>query len=500
MKLDVHFSGSFFTNLEVRDIEAAPNGSGPTPVEKISIQSVRLDYSIPMLVRHGVGELLRSYEIHNADLVFLALPSQSKEEKEQKKSLAEDLNNLLGQPALYSDRVLIDHFNITVRSYTDVTEVKDVQALFDPWKPGYLRIAKIKVPGLPPWENLDGATSYTLRNLSVTNLKFSPELVIDEFDFDASQRAEAKGSMLLAARAFGGTARLSITGTRLNKKGQNLAKSYNTTLKVDVAGIDVHAAGAYFKAKNVPPVTLAWLTTTFAGEPESPQTWKGDLAARVEALDLGKVRVDAAELDSVFHDGQAQVTSGSVELGRNTLRLTGSAALPASINDFSKTNGQAKFQLDAPDLAGTTAALMPGQPITGALAGNGDLTLSNGTASADAVISATQVGNQQFGIASAKLNLQSAKPLGGASSAGNSINAALTGLTSHITAELAGLRANTVSVDSAAADVETNGDRITLHKLSVTRGESHVDLQATYRLPPSGKDFLHTAIDAQFSV
>src|SRR6266550_964083 len=64
LKLDAHFSGSIFTNLTVQAIRAIPNGHGPTPVEKIAIERVRLDYRLPMLLRHGVGEFLRSYEIH----------------------------------------------------------------------------------------------------------------------------------------------------------------------------------------------------------------------------------------------------------------------------------------------------------------------------------------------------------------------------------------------------------------------------------------------------
>src|SRR3954465_5976840 len=87
--LDVHFSGTIFTNLTVKDVRAVPNGKGPSPVERITIDSVRLEYSLPILIKRGVGEFLRSheikntvgeflrsYEIKNADLVFQAVPSK----------------------------------------------------------------------------------------------------------------------------------------------------------------------------------------------------------------------------------------------------------------------------------------------------------------------------------------------------------------------------------------------------------------------------------------
>src|SRR4051794_17184030 len=68
VKLDVRFEGSIFTNLSVLNLQALPTGE--TPVERISIEAVRLQYSLPMLIKHGVGEFLQSYELRNADLVF----------------------------------------------------------------------------------------------------------------------------------------------------------------------------------------------------------------------------------------------------------------------------------------------------------------------------------------------------------------------------------------------------------------------------------------------
>src|SRR6266513_2851764 len=94
LKLDAHFSGSIFTNLTVQAIRATPNGHGPTPVEKIAIERVRLDYRLPMLLRHGVGEFLHSYEIHNADLIFVAQESKTERERQQNRSLAQTLNSL----------------------------------------------------------------------------------------------------------------------------------------------------------------------------------------------------------------------------------------------------------------------------------------------------------------------------------------------------------------------------------------------------------------------
>jgi hypothetical protein len=116
--LDVHFalSGNLFTRLIVEQLRVKPDGSGPTPVEKIDIDSLRFDYSLRRLIRNGPGEALSNYEVRHADLRFVALPSKTKEEKESKKSIIETLRSILAQPAAYSDRVLIDDFSIHVES------------------------------------------------------------------------------------------------------------------------------------------------------------------------------------------------------------------------------------------------------------------------------------------------------------------------------------------------------------------------------------------------
>ncbi len=184
-----------------------------------------------------------------------------------------------------------------------------------------------------------------------------------------TQRAQNKGSFFLKGRFFGGTATVSISGAKLPKKGENLQSSYDTGLKFDAAGIDIQAAGAYFNAKNVPAIRLAWLTTTFTGEPEKPRTWKGGLAARTEASTFGKITTDAIEAEVTFADGTAQITSANVAMGRNFLQLEANAQLPDSINDFSKTDGSAKFTLQATDLPRITGAILPNVATSGSSRG-----------------------------------------------------------------------------------------------------------------------------------
>jgi hypothetical protein len=199
--LDLHTSGSIFTNLTGSGVKARANGSGVTPIRLIDIERVRLDYSIPALIKNGLGEFLESYELHHATLEFDALPSgrkkETKAERKEKLRIAKLLNDILGQPAAFADRVRVEDFNITVRAPDNVTEVKGVDMLLDPENPGHLRVARLAVPGLPVWENLTAETSYVDRNFFIKSLRLAPELV-RRLNFDARSAREGKGGVLKA--------------------------------------------------------------------------------------------------------------------------------------------------------------------------------------------------------------------------------------------------------------------------------------------------------------
>ncbi len=63
-----------------------------------------------------------------------------------------------------------------------------------------------------------------------------------------------------------------------------------------------------------------------------------------------------------------------------------------------------------------------------------------------------------------------------------------------------GLRANSFNVDSATVDGELKAGLASLRKVEISRGESRIALEGTYRIPRDGGDFLHTPIDGKFTI
>lgn len=481
LDLDVRFSGSIFTNLTVENVRAVPTGDGPSPVEKIAIERVRLDYSLAELAKHGIGEFLRSYEISNAELVFVARESKTDRERRQKRTLAEDLNNLLAQPAAYADRVKIENFNIVVKSAKDgETAVRGIHLLLDPYQAGHLRIARVQVPKMPVWENLSAETSYAGRNFFIKRLELAPELVLEEVNFDASQRAQDKGSMMVKAQAFGGTAHLTLAGSQLDQKGRDAAKAYDTTLRIEAAGISVGRLAQYFNLRGVPPMQLARLSLLHTGDPERPRTWKGNATARVEALSLvdGKMNFEAVEAATIFADGRAQVTAGNVTSGKNKLAFTANAELPESVTGFVSSVVDAELKIDAGDITRFTA--MVPEPIGGSATGGGKVSLRNRRATADIALAGENVGNKQYGVGAIKLHVQGSKQLDPVK------GKPLAGLDGKVTADLNGLRFETFNADTARIDGEIHDEHVTLRTLDIARAENSVSVHGIYRIPVGG--------------
>ncbi len=486
LALDFRFSGTVFTNLRVEAIRVAPNGTGPTPVEKIDIERLRFDYSIPMLVRYGPGEFLRSYEIHHADLAFVALPSKTSAERREKISIAEKIRAILAQPAAYSDRALIEDFNIRVRSLKDEVIVQGVHLLLAPDAPGYLRVRKIVVPRMPVWENLHAETSYTARNLYIKNLEITPDIVLRDVNFDASQRAQHKGNMSLRADVFGGELWLSMKGDRLREKGKNLEHSYDTETNLSVKNVNARAVAAYFGLKNLPVESVASLEATFRGEPEKPRTWKGHTTAVIAGISVGPLRIESVNLDSDVRDGAAKATLDAALAG-NTLKLSATGKMPETVNDFETVDADATLHLDASHLA--DIALKP--PLNGSAIADGRVVLRDRAASAELNVNVGKLDAGNVGVKSAKVKLTAAKKLG---------QAGLATLTAQLAGDIAGLRFGTFATDAATIRASMTERVVTVATIEIHRGENSITAHGTYEIPTDLKTAAKAPVDAQFAI
>lgn len=475
LDLSLKVSGSIFTNLTVSEVRAKPTGTGPSPVESIEIDSLRFDYSLWRLVREGVGWFIKSYEIHHADLRFVALPSKTEEERESKKTIAQTLRTVLTQPAAYSDRVLINDFNLRVTSPKAVTEVLGLNLLLHPEDPGYMKIARIQVPGLPTWENLQAETSYVGRNLFQRNLRLTQDLLIEEINFDASRRVEGIGTISLKAQAFGGHADVSLIGKEIRGEGRHLPNRYETRLKMSVRDVGVRAAAKYFGGGDIPFDRLGQLEVDFDGDPELPRTWEGTVDVRVDDLSAGGLKIPEIGAHLQFNKGTALVTS-ELEIGQNHIGAEVKVGLPPGIAEWVESDVDGTFTINAPALNEIVSSFTT-MSSGGSLTSKGTIAIHSKAASVSMDVTARNAWFDRLVIDSADVRLTGSRPID------PNEKRPLAGVKADVKLTSAQLKAGTFTIDSAQVDATVNGGQVSVRQLLVKRGTNYVYAKVEAQLP-----------------
>jgi hypothetical protein len=475
LDVSLKLSGSIFTNLTVSNVEVKPTGSGPSPVESITIDSLRFDYSLWRLVRDGLGWFVESYEIHHANLSFVALPSKTKEERESKKSIAETLRMVLTQPAAYSDRVLIDDFNLRVRSPEAVTELVGLNLLLHPVDPGYMRIERIQIPGLPTWEKLQSETSYVHRNLYQRNLRLTPDLLIEELNFDASQRAEGIGSIVVKVQAFGGEATVSLTGKEYPGEGKHLPDRYETRLKVQLRDVGIRAAAKYFGGGDVPFDKLGQLDIDFLGDPEKPQTWDGQLSVRIDDFSAGGLKVPEIGARAEFRKGTASIDS-ALQIGENRVNVEATIKVPPAIDEWIDAGADGTFDINAPDIGELVSSLAK-KDGGGAVSAKGTFGYHSRVVSASAVMNARAVWFDRIVVEDADLQVTASR------SVDPKEPRPLAGLKADIKLTSKQLKAGTFTIDSAQINASSAAGQVRVSELVVKRGANFVHATADASFP-----------------
>jgi len=494
--LDVNFSlsGSLFTSLTVKDLTVLPKGDGPTPVKKIKIDRLRFEYSLIRLMSQGVGETLSNYEVHHADLAFVAIPSATKEESKTKKTTAETLRTILGQPAAYSDRVEVEDFNIRVTSADAETALLGMNVLLDPVRPGWFRVARIQIPGLPVWEGIDASTSYVNRNLFQRGLRLGPDIVVDEINFDASQRKQKRGHVSVKATVFGGDVGLLLTGEEKDAPGEHLEKSYATHLQVGIHGVRVHDAAAYFGVKDVPVGKLGKLEIDFTGDPEKPRSWNGLARVVVEQLSSGGLSIPEVTAASDFKNGQATTQAG-VRIGNNTVKLDGQVALPVAIDGWLNAAGDIAVQVTAEELPALVAMLNPAPKIEGKVGLQAKVSYRDHQAAVQADLQTQNVVFNNITTTTLGARINATLPVHPAppdQTPPAKTPPPLKELNATVGLESGSVKVGTFEIDSAKLSLGLDRGIATLRELTVKRGSNSVAARVRAELPddPSRTDLI----------
>ncbi|MCX6968328.1 MAG: translocation/assembly module TamB domain-containing protein [Verrucomicrobia bacterium] len=379
--LSLKLEGSVWTDLTLKDLRAV--ATGPSPVESISIERLRVEYNLWTLLREGREEFLSFYHLRNAHLAL----DPGKGNENQKRNLLHVLRDILQQPSMNSDRAQIENLNLTLRTPEGIYRLSEVHALLDPLEHGYVRMGALVLPGIGAWQDLHTSATYVNRHLVMRHFNLGEEVRVDRLELDSSHRAQGVRYLSFEGAVLGGDLGLFLWE---RESPSGAVKAQVTAYLHDLPLESL----AKYRGKS--PITgrlkEAWMQ--LSGDPLVPSEWVGQLTAAMENGGYGGFPVDTVSAKVSVGEGILRLEELLFSLGKNRLAFRGEQRLPKTWERSAFANFQTAFTLNAPELS-----RLHGHFTGGAVHGKGTVAIQNKSLAVEGDLTASGVQGAAFGVA-----------------------------------------------------------------------------------------------------
>lgn len=477
-KLDIKYdmSGSIFTTLSVTNLKATPTESGP--IQRLEIGTINLQYSLWDLARKGLPAFLRLMELKN---VYVELtpgepPPPAKDAQPQHFKF----------PALFPKVLNIANVNFVSHAPTGDTVLEGLFFSLLPDKPGVLKVKTLDIPGVRKWEGISAATTFSERNLKLTDLVIGPEIALKIFNLDASKLDENKLGVALEGAFFGAQTKLALRVEDLNATNE-----INATLECD--GLVFERVTEYLHL-NVPVRgTLTKVGLVFNGRPETPDSWVGKLYTAMDDLKYGQQTIGKVNLQAELKDKKATVSLGDQLDDKNAIAVTVEAMLPEKLAGFAETAASGKLVVTAPDL--TLATLSLPQPVDGSATVEASFSLKDSVAVVDATIKAPEVAAAGAVIKDAGFTVHVEKEM-----KGDPNSPVFQGVTTKVEGGVGSVKFQDYVTDAIGLIVSTKGAEVKVEQLSLKKAANDMLLSANYTLPEDMQSFTKQPLTVELAL
>ena len=470
IQLSLQVEGTIFTNLSLKNIRAVPNGRGPTPVDSISIEEVTVRYSIPALLRKGASEFLRSYTLRNASIVVKPVEGTN----EQKTDLASTLHGLIQQPALFSDRVEIDNLNLVAHVPDGDFAMKGLTLSLDPVQPGSLDIALLQIPRVRTWHDLKATSSYANRDLILRGLEIDPQIIVQKFEIDASQRAQGINRMEIEGSIFGGSAQFSMLVRELPGKHKNNVSNAFAQVDTTLSDLSLEKLSQYFGVSTPAIGSVSDAAVHLTGDPNTPASWTGSITTDIGAVRAGSAVLDKANVRLDVNKGWA--TFGSTLFsGGNSVTVQAVGKLPDSLEGFAGSAITGWLDISANDLNHFAADV-----TSGSVAGDGTFDLRNNTLRASLAVKAASVSGKDLDVSAANVKAEITERLPQGT---NGTADMIDGLETQLDGHVSDLRAGVYAIDSADVDASVKDGLVRIGNIAARRAANSLSASGTFSAP-----------------
>ncbi|MEI6715065.1 MAG: translocation/assembly module TamB domain-containing protein [Verrucomicrobiota bacterium] len=443
LSLEVKLSGNGLTHLALDSLRIAPitpnpeeNGQPQNPsssgIRSIHIEKAELRYSLPRLLWSGPGECISSYIVSGASFHFRNRPvappttipsltapslSHASDHETKTRTFAKLLEDILGQPALYADSVQVSNLDLEIEGPSVIRSLKGLELIALPSKSGIFRIASVQLSNGTSFENWTATTNYPQRHLQITNLQIAPDLNLETFAFDASERSAGKSKAEIRLRYKNGH----ISSTVLALKANSLANPQKVSdlhLKLSVSRFLTEEMAKLLNW-HIPVSEVEWAETHLRGDPQKPSTWKGQADIRASSIfqnpDPNSPYCEplVSELHAAFHSGTFYLDSISAYSGTTTASASGKIHLPDSVHSLEQTDGTVNLQIYSEDIStwGFLVGIPSHTPLSGTSTVSGALRLSKGLMSLHMKGTGTSANSGPIQFSEANFQIESNVPI-----------------------------------------------------------------------------------------
>ena len=449
--LDFHLGGNLWNHLELREVSMHADGKGPTPIERLKLDRLAVDYHLWKALRSDWTQVLRRADIGVLDGV-IALQPPAKDDAPPT-PIAKAFADLLSNSLSPVEHLSVGRIDLEVK---DVAAIRGFHAEVARGEPGEIAWEKIHVAGLPDLGAARAEIVTTESSISITKLPLLPQVVVRRLSLNHITPTLPRGGLEFLAEMGGGTASLriepSLTPDALD-------------VSVDVDAVRLNEVATPFGVELPVPAAIEKFHVSFTGKPENLETSVADASfvfrmSEKASFPSAVVRGDAKLSGGVFRISELSAVSSGVEL-----RIGGELNVPLADFAPSKLSGEITWKLTAPDLASIHLGDLPG--LHGAVSGSGKVRIENGEAQTVGDIEATQLLQDRVRADSAVIHLDARRKI-------FALGDLITGLFANLSFDAKGVTADGVRVDAISVNGKLDGQRVSIEQFSVTSGENRI--------------------------
>jgi autotransporter translocation and assembly factor TamB len=461
LKAAFRLEGNVFTNLTVRNLHAFP--SGPSPVESIDADLVRVDYSIPDLIFHGLSDFLKNIEVNSTSIVLD--PRKASPPKPPKP------NEKITLPAIFPERVHLVDATVIVRNRPHDFVMEHVDLDLNPRNPGQLEIDKLELVSGQVWSKVAAQTSYANRILILREIALSNDERVRELRVDASRIGERKLAINLDYSVGAGK----LSGSFALNEAQS---SLNTDLHLHAENVPLGVINKYAALpEGFIRGQIEKLDVDLSGLISSPRTWQGKLIAQISNFQQQEIAFDRGTFQISAGNGTALLQTGEVTQGENQFHIKGSGELPLDIKEFGHSPATLEVALTAPDLQKATAG-MPHR-LSGAAQFNGKITIVNSKIEANLNVTGESVGFPSGTVEKLSATASVSKTVPPV----NVTKPWFADLRVRSNLKLSNAHYRDYLIDSVEGTIDVFDDVVSLEPLTLRRNQNEIVVRGQYRLP-----------------